>query len=178
MSNKQHYYYKVSAETATGTEIQKFAHDCQEADEKARQWAEEHGAKHYYESPAGMAGGIAAVEFDEGTLGKEGWERIAAPDGRVLWIPEENTEIEKSMYALTVVSEVRLIPIFQFKPRTTKDGTPIPFSFGTETPIIFLHHGKWYADVPYECQNEECAPISEKEFYRRRMAAVNERTNE
>ncbi len=179
MSNRPHNYYKVSAETATGTEIQKFMNDCQEANEKARQWAEEHEVTQYYESPAGMAGGIAAVEFSDTTLSKEGWMRIAAPDGRILWLPEENTELETEMYALPVVSEVRLISILDFKQRVSeKTGKPLPFTFGDDTPIIFLHHDTWYMDMPYECQSTDCAPISEKEFYRRKMAATNEQTNE
>lgn len=175
MSNRPHYYYKIAADTLTGEALQVFMKDCQKSDDQARQWASDHGVTNYYESPGGMAGGIAAVEFDDTVMSKEGWERIAAPDGRILWLPEENTELEASMYALPVVSEARLIAILHFKQRTSgKTGKPLPYTFGDATPVIFLHHGTWYTDVPYECHNEDTVPISEKEFYRRKMAATNE----
>ena len=60
---KPHYYYKVSAESNVGRDIQAFMNRCQEAEEQALEWAKKQGADHYYESPEGMAGGVGAVEF-------------------------------------------------------------------------------------------------------------------
>ena len=48
---KPHYYYKISAISIVGKELQKFMHRCQEAEQKAIDWAKKHGAEHYYESP-------------------------------------------------------------------------------------------------------------------------------
>ena len=55
---KPHYYYKVSAESHVGRDIQAFMTRCQEAEEQALEWAKKQGAEHYYESPEGMAGGV------------------------------------------------------------------------------------------------------------------------
>ena len=47
-------------------------------------------------------------------------------------------------------------------------------TFGNSTPVVFLHQGYWYADVPYVSANVTLVQIEEKEFYRRKMAATNE----
>ena len=60
---KPHYYYKVSAESNVGRDIQAFMTRCQEAEEQALEWVKKQGAEHYYESPEGMAGGVGCVEF-------------------------------------------------------------------------------------------------------------------
>ena len=57
---KPHYYYKVSAESNVGRDIQTFMTKCQEAEEEAIAWVKKQGADHYYESPEGMAGGLAS----------------------------------------------------------------------------------------------------------------------
>lgn len=172
---RPHYYYKIAADTQAGKALREFSDKCREADETAREWAAAHGAANYYESPAGMAGGVAAVDFGDTTIGKDGWERVTAPDGRMLFVPQPDTDLEKEMYALPIVSEVALIGILRFKRRiSAKTGKPLPFTFGDATPVVFLHQGYWYADVPYESEAEEAAPISDKEFYRRKMAATNE----
>lgn len=170
--SKPHYYYKTSGESQVGIKLQEFMNRCAEAEETARQWADKVGASHYYESTEGMAGGVGAVEFDN-TITKDGWEKIATPDGRTFYLPEEGSELEKEMYSLPVVSEAELIGILNFIPQKNKDGLPWPFSFGNETPVVFLHHGYWYIDVPYRTADISVTPIEEKEFYRRRMAAIN-----
>lgn len=60
------------------------------------------------------------VEF-KNTISKEGWTNIQTPtkDGMQstsLFIPEENSELEKEMMALPIVNETALIAILQFKP--------------------------------------------------------------
>lgn len=172
--NKPHYYYKTTDDGRVGTQLQEFMNRCAEAEETARQWAEKQGASHYYESADGMAGGVAAVEFAY-TVAKDGWDEIVTPDGRVFYLPMEGTDLEKEMYALPVVSEAELIGILNFIPNKNKAGVPLPFSFGDETPVIFRHHGYWYIDVPYMTADIAITPIDEKEFNRRRMAAINER---
>ena len=171
---KVKHYYSVGAESETGKRLQAYMNKCAAAEEQARQWAEKVGADHYYESPNGMAGGICAVEF-ENTLSKEGWEKVVTPDGRAFFYPEPNTQLEKEMYDLPVVSETELIGILSFIPEKGKDGAPLPYTFGNETPIVFLHHGLWYVEVPYPSSDATLTHITEKEFYRRRLAAVNER---
>ena len=47
-------------------------------------------------------------------------------------------------------------------------------TFGNSTPIIFLHEGYWYADVPYVSANVVLVQIDEKEFNRCKMAAMKE----
>ena len=171
---KPHYFYKVSADTNVGRDIQTFMNRCHEAEQKALDWAKKHGAEHYYESPEGMAGGVGAVEFAD-TTGRDGWDRTETPDGRVLFTPMEGTDIEKEMFALPIVSETELIGILNLQPKRTKDNLPLPMTFGDSTPIVFLHQGYWYADVPYLSADMTLTKIEEKEFYRRRMAAINER---
>ncbi len=174
MKKKPHYYYKYMSGSDAGIALQAFMAECQEASETARQWAEKQGADAYYESPFGMAGGINAVEFDH-TIGKEGWEAVNAPDGRRLFIPEADSELEKEMVALPVVSEAKLIGILSLKPKMNTDtGKALPFTFGDETPVVFLHHDCWYADVPYESEDAHATRIDEKEFYRQKAAANNE----
>ena len=170
---KPHYYYKVSAESNVGRDIQAFMNRCQEAEEQALEWVKKMGAEHYYESPEGMAGGVGAVEFADITE-REGWDKEVSPDGRVFFFPIEGSDLEEEMNALPVVSEAELFGILDLQPKRAKDNLPLPMTFGNSTPIVFLHQGYWYADVPYVSANVTLVQIEEKEFYRRKMAATNE----
>ena len=181
-NNRPHVYLKVSEESETGKKLQSFIDDCNRVSETARAWVEKQGGDTYFESVAGMAGGVAMVEF-KNTISKEGWTNVQTPtkDGMKstsLFIPEENSELEKEMMALPIVNEAALIAILQFKPKMAKDKdgkeVPLPFTFGNTTPVLFLHHGFFYTDVPYESTSTDCQAITEKEFLRRKMAAVNE----
>lgn len=181
-SNKPHNYLKIAEESETGKKLKAFLAECNEASEKARAWVEQQGGDTYYESPEGFAGGVAMVEF-KNTIHKEGWKNVQVPtkDGwqsTSLFTPDEGSELEKEMLALPVVNEAALISILQFKPKMAKDKdgkeVQLPFTFGNTTPVLFLHHGYFYTDVPYESQGEDCKAITEKEFLRRKMAAVNE----
>lgn len=174
MKKRPHYYYRFAKDTATGKQLQTFFAACADAQEQARVWAEKQGAKSYFESTNGMAGGVTLVEF-ENCIAKEGWEKMTAPDGSVFFYPAPDSPLEKEMMALPVVSEMKLIPILSFMERKTKDGRPLPFTFGDETPIIFLHHGFWYVDIPYESEAEGAERIEERAFFVRKMAATNER---
>ena len=171
---KPHYYYKVSAESTVGRYVQAFMNRCQEAEEQALEWVKKQGAEHYYESPEGMAGGVGAVEFAD-TTEREGWVKEVSPDGRVFFFPIEGSDLEREMNALPVVSEAELFAILNLQPKRTKDNLPLPMTFGNSTPIVFLHQGYWYADVPYVSADMTLTKIEEKEFYRRKMAAINER---
>ena len=170
---KPHYFYKVSVDKKVARDIQTFMYRCQDVEQTALNWARKQGAEHYYESPEGMAGGVGAVEFAD-TTGRDGWDRMETPDGRVLFFPMEGTDLEKEMAALPVVSEAELIGILNLQPKRTKENLPLPMSFGNRTPIVFLHHGFWYMDVPYVSADMTLTQIEEKEFYRRKMAAINE----
>ena len=171
---KPHYYYKVSAESNVGRDIQAFMNRCQEAEEQALEWVKKQGAEHYYESPEGMAGGGGAVEVADITE-REGWDKEVSPDGRVFFFPIEGSDLEREMNALPVVSEAELFAILNLQPKRTKDNLPLPMTFGNSTPIVFLHQGYWYADVPYMSADMTLTKIDEKDFYRRKMAAINER---
>lgn len=171
---KPHYYYKVSAESNVGRDIQAFMNRCQEAEEQAIEWVKKQGAEHYYESPVGMAGGVGAVEFAD-TTEREGWDKEVSPDGRVFFFPIEGSDLEREMNALPVVSEAEMFAILNLQPKRTKENLPLPMTFGNSTPIIFLHDGYWYADVPYVSADMTLTKIEEKDFYRRKMAAINER---
>ena len=171
---KPHYYYKVSAESNVGRDIQAFMNRCQEAEEQALEWVKKQGAEHYYESPEGMAGGVGAVEVADITE-REGWDKEVSPDGRVFFFPIEGSDLEREMNALPVVSEAELFAILNLQPKRTKDNLPLPMTFGNSTPIVFLHQGYWYADVPYMSADMTLTKIDEKDFYRRKMAAINER---
>ena len=171
---KPHYFYKVSAESKVGRDIQAFMHRCQEAEEQALEWVKKQGAEHYYESPEGMAGGVGCVEFAD-TTEREGWDKEVSPDGRVFFFPIEGSDLEREMNALPVVSEAELFAILNLQPKRTKDNLPLPMTFGNSTPIVFLHQGYWYADVPYVSADMALTKIEEKEFYRRKMEAINER---
>ena len=170
---KPHYFYKVSATSDVGREIQNYMNRCQNAEQQALEWAKKHGAEHYYESPDGMAGGVGAVEFADSSE-RDGWDKEVSPDGRVFFFPMAGTDLEKEMNALPVVSEAELISIFSLQPKRTKNNPPLPMTFGDSTPVVFLHQGFWYADVPYVSADMTLTQIEEKEFYRRRMAAINE----
>ena len=171
---KPHYYYKVSAESKVGRDIQAFMDRCQEAEEQALEWLNKPGAEHYYESPEGMAGGVLAVEFADNAE-HDGWDKEVILDGSVLYFPVEGSDLEEEMNALPVVSEAELFGILDLQPKRAKDNLPLPMTFGDSTPIVFLHHGYWYTDVPYVSANVTLVQIEEKEFYRRKMAATNER---
>lgn len=174
MKKRPHYFYKFAEEGNTGKQLRAFFDECAAAQEEARKWVERQGASSYLESPDGMAGGVGLVEF-ENCIGKEGWEKIDTQDGTAYFYPAPESDLEKEMYALPVVSEMKLLPILSFVARTTKSGKPMPITFGTETPVIFFHHGQWYVDVPYESAAEDAERIEEREFYKKRMAATNER---
>lgn len=171
---KPHYYYKVSAESNVGRDIQAFMTRCQEAEELALEWAKKQGTDHYYESPEGMGGGVGAVEFAD-HADHDGWDKVETPDGRVFYFPVVGSDLEKEMYALPVVSETELFGILDLQPKRAKDNLPLPMTFGISTPIVFLHQSYWYADVPYVSADMTLTKIEEKEFYRRKMAAINER---
>ena len=173
---KPHYYYKAAEGSSVSNRLHEFFKECQEAEEAALDWVKRQGAEFYFESPEGMSGGVAAVEFEK-TIAKEGWEVIKTLDGNRLFVPEEGSDLDKEMRALPVVSESKLIAILGFKPHVAKNGATLPFSFGTRTPIVFFHHGCWYADVPYECEAPGIENITDKEFFRRKMAATNESRN-
>ena len=170
---KPHYYYKVSVESNIGRDIQKFMTRCHEAEEQALQWVKKQGAEHYYESPEGMAGGVGAVEFADAAE-HDDWDREETSDGRVLYFPVVGSDLEEEMNALPVVSEAELFGILDLQPNRTKDNLPLPMTFGNSTPIIFLHEGYWYADVPFVIVNVTLTKLEEKEFYRRNIAAINE----
>ena len=182
---KPHYFFKIAAKSGVGEKLKDFMDRCNQVGEQARKWVEKQGAVSYYESPDGMAGGCVMVVFDKSALTKEGWQRIQVPgkDGmeylkdeeeRYFFVPEKGSELEKEMEALPLVSEAELIGILQFKPKEVKKDVPVPFTFGKETPMVFLHHDYWYVDVPYDSLAKDCQAISEKEFFRRRLAALNE----
>ena len=101
---KPHYYYKVSAESNVGRDIQAFMARCQEAGEQALEWVKKQGAEHYYESPEGMAGGVGCVEFAD-KAEHDDWDREETPEGRVLYFPVVGSDLEEEMNALPVVSE-------------------------------------------------------------------------
>ena len=171
---KPHYYYKVSAESSVGRDIQTFMTRCQEAEEQALEWVKKQGAEHYYESPEGMAGGVGCVEFAD-KAEHDDWDREETPDGRVLYFPVVGTDLEKEMNDLPVVSEAELFAILELQPKRAKDNLPLPMTFGNSTPIVFLHQGCWYADVPYESSSADMQKISETKFQKRLMAAAQKR---
>ena len=187
---RPHNYLKIAEESETGEKLKAFLAECSEASEKARAWVEKQGGDTYYESPEGFAGGVEMVEF-KNTINRKDWTNVQVPtkDGwqsTSLFVPEENSELEKEMMALPVVSEMNLIGILLLKPieAKDKDGNPIkdqdgnavilPFSFGNTAPALFRYRGFWYTDVPFESLSDDCQVITEKEFYRRRMSATNE----
>ena len=179
-NKRPHNYYKVNADSEVGKQLQALMDKCNEVSEQARQWAEKHGATSYYESPEGIAGGISALDFGTSPI-PDGWEQIELPpsDGRVgVGLPKEGSLEEQEMYALPIVSETEFIAILQFKPRVNSKGQRMPFTFGNTTPICFKHMGMWYVDMPYECEAEDVHPCTEKDFYRRRMAAMNTQDTE
>ena len=171
---KPHYYYKVSAESSVGRGIQAFMTRCQEAEDQALEWVKKQGAEHYYESPEGMAGGVGCVEFAD-KAEHDDWDREETPDGRVLYFPAVGSDLEEEMNALPVVSEAELFAILDLHPKRTKDNLPLPMTFGNSTPIVFLHQGCWYADVPYESGSADMQKISETKFQKRLRAAAQKR---
>lgn len=179
---RPHNYLKIAEESETGKKLKAFFAECSKASEKARAWAEKQEADTYYESPEGFAGGVAMVEF-KNTIHKEGWTNILEPtkDGMKntpFFVPDDGSDLEKEMMALPLVNEAALIAILQFKPKMAKDKdgkeVQLPFTFGNTTPVLFLHHGFFYTDVPYGSTSDDCKAIMEKEFLRRKMAAINE----
>lgn len=171
-TKRPHHYYKVATSTETGTNLQALMDKCDEVSEQARQWAEKQGATSYLESPEGIAGGIAALEI-ENCLSKEGLERVVMPNGGVIFMPAPDSELEKEMYALPIVSETEFIHILQLKPRLDSKGKQMPFTFGNTTPVCFKHNDYWYVDMPYECAAQDIVTVEEKEFYCSRLAALN-----
>lgn len=176
--NKPHHFNKTWRYGNTGIALSRLMDKCNEVSEIARQWAEAQGATSYIESPEGIAGGISALEFTtvpDGvptpTSGK--WDRVETPQGDIYYLPKEGSDLEKEMYSLPIVSETEFINILHFKPRINSKGQQLPYTFGNQTPVVFLYNDYWYVDMPYVCEAEDIIAIEEKEFYRRRMAAIN-----
>ena len=170
---KPHYYYKVSAESNVGRDIQAFMNRCQEAEEQAIEWVKTQGADHYYESPTGMAGGVGAVEFAD-NADHDGWDKEETPDGRVFYFPVEGSDLGKEMNALPVVSEAELFGILDLQPKRTKDNLPLPMTFGNTTPIIFRYKDSWYVDAPYKSNDSNVALIDEDYFNRQKRLAISD----
>ena len=170
---KPHYYYKVSAESNVGRNIQAFMNRCQEAEEQAIEWVKTQGADHYYESPTGMAGGVGAVEFAD-NADHDGWDKEETPDGRVFYFPVEGSDLGKEMNALPVVSEAELFGILDLQPKRTKDNLPLPMTFGNTTPIIFRYKDCWYFDAPYQSNDSNVALIDEDYFNRQKRLAISD----
>ena len=170
---KPHYYYKVSAESNVGRDIQAFMTRCQEAEEQALEWVKKQRVEHYYESPEGMAGGVGAVEFAD-HADHDGWDKEETPDGRVLYFPVVGSDLEKEMNDLPVVSEVELFGILNFQPKRTKDNLPLPMTFGNTTPIIFKYKDYWYVDAPYKSNDSNVALIDENYFNRQKRLAISD----
>ncbi len=161
--SKPHYRYSIPADSPTGKELAKFVQNCNDASERARSWAMSLGASSYYESPTGMAGGCAALEFSDATPPK-GWEAISNRAGEKFYLPPSGSLDEMEMFTLPVVSETALIAILQLVPVENKDGKPLPFTFGNETPIVFQRDARWYVDVPYSSASPDCTPIAQDKF--------------
>ena len=164
-TKKPHYIYKVAATTETGGQLADFIKKCDEVSETARAWAEAHGALSYFESPSGMAGGVAALEFAEGKVPKD-WEELTAVNGSKLYMPPYGSDEEQEMYALPIVSEAALIGILKFKHvNDKKTNLPLPYTFGEWTPILFRRGDYWYVDVPYESESADCVKITADELH-------------
>ena len=170
---KPHYYYKVSAESNVGRNIQAFMNRCQEAEEQAIEWVKTQGADHYYESPTGMAGGVGAVEFAD-NADHDGWDKEETPDGRVLYFPVVGSDLEEEMNDLPVVSEAELFGILDLQPKRTKDNLPLPMTFGNTTPIIFRYKDYWYVDAPYKSNDSNVVLIDEQYFNRQKRLAISD----
>ena len=170
---KPHYYYKVSAESKVGRDIQAFMNRCQEAEGQALEWVKKQGAEHYYESPEGMAGGVGCVEFADAAE-HDDWDREETPDGRVLYFPVVGSDLEKEMNDLPVVSEVELFAILGLQPKRTKDNLPLPMTFGNTTPIIFKYKDYWYVDAPYKSNDINVVLIDEHYFNRQKRLAISD----
>ena len=168
---KPHYYYKVSAESKVGRDIQAFMNRCQEAEEQALEWVKTQGADHYYESPTGMAGGVGCVEFAD-NADHDGWDKEETPDGRVLYFPVVGSDLEEEMNTLPVVSEAELFAILNLQPRRTKDNLPLPMTFGNTTPIIFRYKDYWYVDAPYKSNDSNVVLIDAHYFNRQKRLAI------
>lgn len=160
---KPHYFYQIKKDSEVGAALADFSERCAEAQRIALEWAKRVGAQHWYESPDGFAGGVAAVEFEDNG-DRAGWDRIENRQGQVFYIPAACTALEQEMFALPVVSETELITILDLKPVFTKEGFPLPFTFGHSTPIVFPLNGHWYVDVPYESRAVDCEPIGSARF--------------
>ena len=170
---KPHYYYKVSAESNVGRDIQAFMTRCQEAEEQALEWVKTQGVEHYYESTEGMAGGVGAVEFTD-KAEHDDWDREETPDGRVLYFPVVGSDLEEEMNDLPVVSEAELFGILDLQPKRTKDNLPLPMTFGNTTPIIFRYKDYWYVDAPYKSNDSNVALIDEHYFNRQKRLAISD----
>lgn len=170
---KPHYYYKVSAESKVGRDIQAFMTRCQEAEEQALEWVKKQGVEHYYESTEGMAGGVGCVEFAD-KAEHDDWDMEETPDGRVLYFPVVGSDLEKEMNALPVVSEAELFGILNLQPKRTKDNLPLPMTFGNTTPIIFMYKDYWYVDAPYKSNDSNVVLIDEHYFNSQKRLAISD----
>ena len=83
---KPHYFYQIKKDSEVGAALADFSERCAEAQRIALEWAKRVGAQHWYESPDGFAGGVAAVEFDDNG-DRAGWDRIENRQGQVFYMP-------------------------------------------------------------------------------------------
>ncbi len=174
MRKKPHYFYRFAETSNAGKQLQAFFIECNDAQEQARAWVEKQGGDSYFESPEGMAGGVSLVEF-KNTIAKDGWEKLTVHGEDVFFYPTPDSALEKEMYSLPVVSEMKLIPILSVKAKKTKDGKLLPFTFGEETPVIFLLCGYWYVDVPYESEDADAERMNEPDFFAQMAVATKDR---
>lgn len=172
------HYLKINSLSETGKSLSDFLSRCEQAEEQARQYVKSLGAETYYESPEGMAGGVAAIELPLDAPVPDGWEvmddqsHIQQVDpSRQVCIPKEDIK------ELTIVSEMELISILSLKPLVRK-GMRLPMTFGRHTPSVFYVRGFFYVTSPYESSSGDVRLISEKEYNRKKFLAMKRQHNE
>lgn len=97
------YYYKIEKETELGTKLTRLLGDMNEAESKADDLANTHGAKEYYMDAVQDAGGIVAVEFPDNVIpDPKLWANFQIADNPKCYVPnvrirEELMEAEKAL---------------------------------------------------------------------------------
>lgn len=183
IGNGKRYFYRCEKRSILGHHIKEYLKKCNEASKAAQLWAKSQGCSAFYESAAGIAGGVSLVEFSE-TPDKTIWVQDGEIEGHPVYdlnVPDDwdckpfkdmtkAQQLFLEREALPITTDIELANILIMKPNTDKDGKPMPMIMRI-APSLFLHKSYYFVETIYECCHADLEQIEETKWMSANQAA-------